>query len=510
MLHFIKKSLLQVFILTCTWANAQVSQLEKLCAGTFYSASPVKDDGNNIKGYFLLYKNDEVAKNVFKLEFVLLDENLNRVTGGSFTEAKDPGAERVAADVTLCNNKVLVALTDAFEGGHKGYLRYRMLDLGTNKLSDSFINRDGKPVFKEYFDLQWRKNYENEGTHRLEMYNGVGLVLYSPELDKKNTDRQKFIAHYDDSFNLAWKYVYDEMPEKKGDQKWAEYLQSDKDLIVLMVCGTRQGKKYEWQPTLHFIDAKTGSLFKETLFPDNSKMAYGVKNCVISKDGVVLLGEYMPLYNGQYNNAVGEMFAQGFFKLTYGKDFVLKDKKLLEWKDMAALGIDKKGEIPGEGFLYVHNMLPQQNGSVLVLGEAFKLLPVTANNIYFIELTADFKLNQVLVSEKFRNKFPGTVAVSSDIKKYGGFDLLDYQNLGNGEYLFFFNDNEKDTKNRKKTTLYGIVHYDGAKFERQTLNLKTDASRIYAESAKKGHILLFERFDAKGKSAELRLEKVNY
>ena len=87
---------------------------------------------------------------------------------------------------------------------------------------------------------------------------------------------------------------------------------------------------------------------------------------------------------------------------------------------------------------------------------------------------------------------------------------MDYQNLGDDEYLFFLSDNEKNTKNRNKSTLYGIVSFAEGKFKKQTLNLKTETSSISAYPSKKGYITLVENFDAKNKSTEIRLEKINY
>ena len=501
-----------LFVLMGTVAFGQIAELQKLAKGTFYSSAEIKDDNNNIKGYFLLYRNDEVAKNVYELEFVVLDENLTKVGNGFFKEAKDADADRVAADVTLCKNRLLVALTDGF-GGHKGYKRYRILDLGTFKMTDSFIARCGQLVFKEYFDREWRKNHEDEYSERLAMFKDVGLVVFSPELEKNTTDRQKYIAHYDENFKLAWKYVFDEMPEKKGDQRWAEYVQSDKDLIVLLVVGIREGKKIKHEATVHFLDANSGKLQKEVVLPESSQTVYSIKQCVIDDGSVALMGQYTLAEDAQYSSQYMAIFNDGFFKAEYDKNsFGLKDNKRLAYNDMGTkLKMEKHGEIKGEGYLYVHNMFALDNGKILAACEACHYAPLSANNIYFMELSVDFKLDKVYTIEKFRNKFPGVMLTTmDDFKKYQILDLLDYQNLGDGEYLFFFNDNEKNTKNRKATTLYGIVHYDGEKFERQTLKLKTGASRIYAENAKKGYMLLFEDFDEKNKSGELRLEKVNY
>ncbi len=142
--------------------------------------------------------------------------------------------------------------------------------------------------------------------------------------------------------------------------------------------------------------------------------------------------------------------------------------------------------------------------------ETFEQSPIKTNNMYLIELSEKFKLNQVFQIDKFRNKFPRTIAHSNDIKKNGLFDFIDYHDLGDNEFLFFMNDNEKNSKNRKKNTLYGIVSYSDGVFKKQTLNLKTESSSMNIYPSKKGYAMIVENFDLFGKPTELRLEKINY
>ncbi len=40
----------------------QIADLAKLSSGKFYSSDVIKDSDNNIKGYFLLFETDEIAK----------------------------------------------------------------------------------------------------------------------------------------------------------------------------------------------------------------------------------------------------------------------------------------------------------------------------------------------------------------------------------------------------------------------------------------------------------------
>jgi hypothetical protein len=257
------------------------------------------------------------------------------------------------------------------------------------------------------------------------------------------------------------------------------------------------------------IDAKTGKVIKEFLFPNATDYAYKVVNVVIQENEVILLGNFSG--KSEYGNT-NDTDNSGLFSYRLDKKTgKALDSKFIYWKASAAkLPINSSGYIKNEGYIYIHNMHSLSDGRTIVDCETFLQQPITTNNIYFLELSKDFKIDQVFKVEKFKNKFPGTLAHSDNIKKNGLFDLIDYQNLGDDEFLFFFSDNEKNTKNRNKSTLYGIVSFSDGKFTRQTLNLKTETSSIRAFPSKKGYITLVENFDQENKPTEIRLEKINY
>ena len=62
----------------CIAMQAQIVDLQKLSKGRLYSSDEIKDENNNVRGYFLLFENDKIAKETFQLEYVVLDENLTK------------------------------------------------------------------------------------------------------------------------------------------------------------------------------------------------------------------------------------------------------------------------------------------------------------------------------------------------------------------------------------------------------------------------------------------------
>ena len=507
--NLMKTKLILLSILTFISVNAQITNLHKLSKGVFYDSDVIKDANNNIKGYFLLFETDKVAKETVELEYVILDENLTKVTNGFITEMKFESflidAKKINIEVTLYKNILLLRLSDDF-GGPQGFIRYRTLDLTTNKLSNNFLFNKDVFNFNPTFDRKL-KNYENNASENVSYYKEIGIVVNKISEYKNENSDENYLAHYDDNYNLLWKYNYVANTSRR-DFKICNYLNSDKDIIVF------QNQFYEKYLTINkksitVLDAKKGKFINEVLLPELDLYSYRIINCIIKGNEIQIVGNYSKKIKAGY---VEDLENIGIFNFNFDKTTgKIISTNYLKWENAnSKIEINKKGLVKDEGYLYIHDIIPLKNDKLIAVCETYYQSPVVTNNIYFLELSKDFKINQVFEVEKFRNKFPKTNLYSSSIKEYGMFDFMDYQNMGDDEFLFYFNDNEKNSKNRKNSTLFGVVSYVDGKFQKQILNLKTETSTIKAYPAKKGYLMLVEDFDTKDKPNEFRLEKINY
>ena len=504
-----KTKLVSIFFFLSFVAQAQITDLNKLSQGKFYSSDVIKDSNNNIKGYFFLFETDKIAKETYELEYVVLDENLNKVTNGFITEMKYESwlisARNIDVNLSLYKNKLLIQFTDHFDpNGIAGYRRFRILDIQNNKLSNPFIFNQGKMISNPKVDRKI-KNYASVQSEEMQFCNEIGLIVDSRNLDREYENR--YLALYDENNNQVWRNDYENGEDKKRI-KSLTYMNSDKDVIVYFNHFNKRAI-YVNDYSVLLINAKDGKIIKEFFFLNVADYAYKLVNVVIKDDEVILLGNFTGKSDYGFTTDTDNtgLFSYRLDKVT-GK---MLDKKFLYWDDIGTkIDINGHGKIKDEGYIFIHNMLPLSDGRIIVVCEAFLQSPITTNNMYFLELSKDLNLNQVFEVDKFKNKFPGTVAHSTNIKKSGLFDFIDYQTLGDDEFLFFLNDNEKGSKNRKKSTLFGIVSYADGKFNRQTVNLKTEFSSINAFPSKKGYITLVENFDEINKPTEIRLEKINY
>ncbi|HNP32530.1 MAG TPA: hypothetical protein PKN96_04510 [Flavobacterium sp.] len=504
-----KTKILFLFLIASMGINAQITDLKKLSSGKYYSSDIIKDSNNNIKGYFFLFESDKIAKETYELEYVVLDENLTKVTNGFITEMKYESwlisARNIDVNLTLYKNKLLIQFQDYFDpNGIAGYRRFRILDLQTNKISDPFIFNQGKMVINPKVDRKI-KNYSTVQSEEMQFCNEVGLIVDSRNLDREYENR--YLALYDDKSNEVWRTVYENGEDKKRI-KSLTYMNSDKDILVYFNHFNKRAI-YVNDFSVLLIDAKNGKIIKEFFFPNVDDYAYKLVDVVIKENEVTLLGNFTAKSDYGFTSDTDNtgLFSFRLDKKT-GKTL---DSKFIYWKNCGTkMAINSSGYIKDEGYIFIHNMLPLSDGRIIAVCETFLQQPITTNNMYFLELSKDLKLNQVFEVDKYKNKFPGTVAHSNDIKKNGLFDFMGYQNLGDDEFLFFLSDNEKGSKNRKKSTLYDVVSFADGKFNKQMLNLKTETSTISAFPSKKGYIALIENFDQDDKPSEIRLEKINY
>jgi hypothetical protein len=501
-----KKIALGVLLIFTQFVLAQMVELSKLSSGKLYDSDVIKDDKNNIKGYFLLFESDKIQKETYILEYVVLDENLTKVTNGYIEEMKSSSlllkADKITTDITLFNNKLLIELNDDTDNG-KIFRRYRTLDLANNKISEIFIFRNGKIEIAPKFDRKL-KNFDINQTDKIIGVDGIGFVIIKEEKDQ--TSKEKFVVSLDDNFNKRWKTIY-EVTKNDNGFKELKFLDSSNNFIVFSNHYTKGGY-YKPVNSIIAFDAITGKLNFEFLYSNQDKYTYKVVDSYINNEELILLGNYSKKSDYGFINDEENL---GLFKIKLNLKTGKKlEEKFLNWTELSSkIEINKYGEIKKEGFVFVHELLQLSNGKTIAVCEAFKGSPVTTNNIYFLEISEKFSFNKVLVAEKFRNKFPGTAAHSRKIKEFGAFDYMDFQDLEDDEFLFYFSDNEKKSKNRNQNTKFGIVSYSNEEFNKKQLNLKTDISTIFAYPAKKGYIMLIEFFDAKNKSSQIRLEKVN-
>ncbi len=203
--------------------------MSKLSSGKFYDCDEIVDSNNNKRGYFYLFETDKIAKETVTLEYVVIDENLNKVTNGFFTEMKFESflinSKKIVANVSYNDNKLLINLKDEIAPSSYLFQRYRILDLKTNKLSYIFLYNENKLTLNPEISRDFSKMSMNNSDNMF-FYNKVGLMGFKNDIDKKTKTEERHMTLFDNDFKVVWKTSYDKT-NKKDNKKNLNYINSD-------------------------------------------------------------------------------------------------------------------------------------------------------------------------------------------------------------------------------------------------------------------------------------------
>ena len=142
-----------LFTLIFFSSNGQVLILNTLIKGKLIHYSPIVNEKSDILGYFYVYDHGKASKDVFDYAYVLLDKNLNLVCSGDFQEVKWTsalfGSPKLGIEVEYLDNKICIKLCESNDEFFKYFLRYRFLDLKTNKLTENYQYRNDSLFYSE-------------------------------------------------------------------------------------------------------------------------------------------------------------------------------------------------------------------------------------------------------------------------------------------------------------------------------------------------------------------------
>src|SRR5690554_279844 len=169
-----EKKITLLLLLVSSLAFAQVQRLGELSSGRFIDSRIIYEDtSEDVFGYFLLYESDRKSKEVYDLEYVLLDKNLNKITSNTFVQGVYKSmlskTDVSFSFVKKMGSDLIFGLQDKVETTNILFNdRYRRLNLTDFNLSEELVVIDFKPQERIY---------------------KPGIVMKSSEL----TDNQKLI-----------------------------------------------------------------------------------------------------------------------------------------------------------------------------------------------------------------------------------------------------------------------------------------------------------------------------
>jgi len=512
-----KKIGLLLLLLITTSLQAQIQKMSELSQNKFLDSEIIyEENGEDIWGYFLLYKADMVSKDFLKLEYIVLDKNLNKVGSNTFEhDCYDSWLVDIMPTINSVyknKNELLFAigfdydemitnspyvfrkinLNDFSIGNSFMFFEYKLIE--DNKIMDRLISEKKQPA---YFMPIKNKGFISVDTKNTKYRNLENSITFYKQ--NKNLIGYSF---FDLNFNKLWKFVY--IPKEKSSERHL-YLNSNDAVVVFNI--SFDGKNYDNlnKEFYKVVDIKNGN--ELALIPLNDdKYIYKYSKMLFDNDKIIFFDKIYEQTKKGYSYTDKCL---GYSKRVYDiKKNNIIEQKYLFWENISKFKeITKYGEVNKNDYIQFLDFKITTDGKTVIIGEGYEPAGSTKiKNLYTLELDVSFNLTSFNEIQKNVNKYNDPNLWGDTLENYNMFDFMYSQKITNDEFIYFYQDNEKGKKN-KIWTLGAIVYADG-KFSNQKINLKTESGIIKPIKAKKGYIILQETSDKNENT--IRLEKIEY
>lgn len=511
-----KKQATLILIFFSLIIHAQIKKLSELSSEKFLDSKVIfEDNGEDVFGYFLLYEKDRKNKDVFELEYVILDKNLNKIASNTFNQSHfgSMWVDMIPRIFYVKKNKDVLYLSIAELPNGLDYLglyAIRTLNIKNYKMSKQTYFFNFAPI-EQIKDKLETKDFKGINFFKT-IQNGFLVSDENPEygyfVPNEMYKRTTRISFFD--FSLKEKWVLKVNDEKSGKSfcKY-DYLTDDKKNIIFKKSIFKNLSDKNETSAIVIFDIETGvEKYQITLNDQNDLLDL---TCILlDKDKLTFFADISD------NNKKGiykEDKKTGIVKINYdvntGKEL---DRNYFKWTDLSSKVEveDQYGKLKTGEFIQFMDYKPIANGNVIVIGESY--IPKKNSEIldlYMFEFDNKMKLINFNKLPKTKNKINDTDARGNYLKAIGAFDYMYSQKLPDEGYVFYYTDNEKEGRKNYKNPdwVLGIITYLDGKFDYQKIALKTSEGNITPVIAKNGYILLREETKD---GTQLRLEKINY
>ncbi len=520
-----KQLLTVVFLLFYMSTYAQVKELRKLSKGKLVGAEVIyNESATNVYGYFLLYKADRLSREVYSMEYVVLDQNLNKVTSGSFVEGiynslgEKPTIRLVFA--RKIGDEIMFSYYDktflrpisvaAIYLSPYTNIRYRKLDLTDFSLSDEFVIRHHKHFNQSYQSGDGIRLKDFVSNQQLIPVNNGSFLLLSESDRKQDPGDIKSFMLFDTGFNKLWSAQINQNEDKDKRGEFSYSASDDKVLILKKVSLDNTPEAYD---TFLIYDINTGRLIGRFADkdPHYRMVNFQVK---ILDDRIFFYNRLYRMKNKRYKDKKQLGYARVVFDKNTGKEL---DRDFLLWKTFNPYFDIKNeyGDIRKRGKLFLEEFVPLKNGHTLAIAEGYERKNSSrVYNLFTMEFDKDFDLVYFHEIKKKPTKIKSLKLTGSEIYSHGYFAYGFHQKLNDTEdYVFFYADNNRDNNlfgRRRHNPLWylGIITYVNGNFHYDELKLTKEKVQIVPARAKNGSILL--QVIHENGDVQMRLEQIYY
>ncbi|MEM7373150.1 MAG: DUF6770 family protein [Bacteroidota bacterium] len=486
-------------------------------------------ENNQIKGYYMFYRVDKVAKKTFSYQLRILDQNMQE-----------------AVSTTMERPKYFYLVESTFNGNAFMFLYYdrkeKAFELVTyNKQAQQISSKRYSKLRNQDIQLYTAYGMLSDEASNPSIY-PVGNRGFLRTSLKTRGMRSGYRLEYlsnDLSESESWSIG---TPEDSKMIEFATVSSVTEDYATVIVVRRKGAMSKDFKYFVQLLDLHTGEIaFEEALSRKDHN--YSVQFCTYDPEGdqMILMGNYYDVGDKALKGK-----SKGLYAMSLDTNGEQRNLELISWgKDIAQyLDVNEKGRLDEGGWITVHRIVRASDGKMYAIGEEFKKavskagvalnvlsaagggsgsgvanIKAVVKDMVIFELGEDLALQDVQVFEKRHNNVllpqgyglmgPGMLAYF--MKLVGWFDYS-YTQQSEDKDMFYstYFSKVKEEGQRKKTPIFGvIIRDDVGDFSVDQINLETEASEMWVMPAKSGYVAIWEYFN-KAQKVDVRLEQVNY
>jgi hypothetical protein len=502
------------------------SQAQKLSINNIQQSSVLRNsdaikEGSEVKGYYFFYVSDKIDRKTNEYTLQITDQNLNKLK-----------------DVKFQDSKHVSVLESSFNGADLVFLLYNSDD---NMLEYQTYGADGKKKFsytkvlskkdEAYLRESYLVNAEENNFKGLFPIEGKGFISNMPVRDKRDFTFQ--ISYIGTATKKQWTYV----PAFEGKFFSADYLGTHNNVVYIEMLKFSGVLDRTPDSYVLGLSLDNGKLLFQKSTNEGKHAFYPISMSVLNDGKAYLYGEYF-----DKGASIMKDKSKGFAFIGIDETGKTLSEKYSSWAvDLGKhLEVSGSGKIDDFGFMYLHNMVQTEDGSIYAIGEGYKkgasgigiattilagaaggssgisTVKLKVTDMLVIKFDPDFTVKEAKLYKKNGNdisltagsEFTSTQVLGKYVKYYyNGFDYSYTQvNKDLSSFSICYSDYERG-KDYKGATFNSITYTDG-KLTQDKIQTKSEATRSIVLPARQGQVLIMDYYK-KDKKLDLHFEKLN-
>lgn len=522
-----------LFLFVFSISFAQIQKIQEFSQGNYVDSRIIYEENNqDVFGYFLLYEFDRKSREIYDMEYAVLDKNLNRITSGTFTQGVYKNfLIKTGARLTFVKkikNELFFGLHDNLDNSlsvntkvESDYFheRYRKINLEDFTISNEFIFQNSKKsenTFKPGDSFSFSDIKDNQTIYPI---NSGNFMIFAPStysvpaVQFGNTDYfskiKKGINSFsimDSNFKTLWTREINPDPKDAG---YYRYRTSDQNILVMQK--RIYNKKVDELNSFELYEIASGNFIAE-ITQEDPTYRMSIFKMEISGDNLIIYNYLNERRDKKYEHEKTVGYAKLIFNKNTGKEL---RREYMLWEDLSPhINFKGKfGEVPKYGKIQFQDFIHLKNGNTIGIAEGYKKERFSKIlDFYLMEFDPQMKIKYFQKIEKIPNISKYDLS-GQQLYYRRDFDYYYSQKLDeDGNYVILYANNEKEggriKRKKDPTWVLGIVTYVDGEFEFNKLQLTTTDGMIVPIKAKNGSILLQEYSEKNG--LEMRLERINY